>query len=310
MGDFENRLRKNAKHFKAWARREGVTAYRVYDLDIPEWPFAIDWYAGLVHVMEYPRRKALRDGSLVEARAEVVRTIEAVLEVPADRVFTKTHERLPWGKAQHGPKAQAGVVVTVEEYGRRFECNLSDYLDTGLFLDHRVTRVRVGREAQGKRFLNLFAYTGAFTVHAACGGAASTTSVDLSPTYCDWAQRNLALNGLAPSRQHQVVRADVLQWLETAQGPYDLIVCDPPSFSTSKKMEKSFDVQKAHGRLVGRLQQLLAPGGTLYFSTNYLGFQLSEALAPLEELTPRSLPQDFRRTVHRCWRFGPGAPTR
>ncbi|MEW5738611.1 MAG: class I SAM-dependent methyltransferase [Myxococcota bacterium] len=303
MSDFENRLKKNAKHRFKWAARQGLTAFRLYDLDVPEWPFAVDWYAGYAHVMEYPRRKQRREGTLEQARAEVVRAVGAVLALPPEKIFTKTHEPKPWGEAQYGRHGAQSTTVLVQENGLTFECNLSDYLDTGLFLDHRNTRKRVRDEADGKRFLNLFAYTGSFTVYARAGGAAETTTVDLSNTYADWAERNFRHNGLEPGPRHRVVRADVLGWLETARGPYDLIVLDPPSFSSSKKMERRFEVQRDHRHLVGRVLELLAPGGTLYFSTNFLGFELDARLTPTEELTPRSIPEDFRRTVHRCWRF-------
>ena len=300
MSDFENRLRKNAKPRFAWSKREKVTAFRLYDLDIPEWPFAVDWYAGHAHVMEYPRRRQLRDGSLDEARAEVVRAIGAVLELPEEKIFTKTHEKHPWGRSQYERVAGSSVKVTVEEHGLQFECNLSDYLDTGLFLDHRVTRARVRKEAAGKRVLNLFAYTGAFTVHAAAGGARETTTVDLSNTYCEWAERNLALNGVKTGGAHRVLRDDVLAWLERAKGPFELIVLDPPSFSSSRKMGRRFEVQRDHRWLIDTTRALLAPGGTLYFSTNFLGFELDPRLGG-EAID--SIPEDFRRTVQRCWRF-------
>lgn len=303
MSDFENRLKKNAKHRFKWAARQGLTAFRLYDLDMPEWPFAVDWYAGYAHVMEYPRRKQRRDGTLEAARDEVVRAVGAALALPPERIFTKTHEPMPWGRAQYGRLAQASTTVQVEENGLRFECNLSDYLDTGLFLDHRNTRQRVRDEAKGTRFLNLFAYTGSFSVYARAGGAAETTTVDLSNTYADWAERNLRLNGFDVGPKHRVVRADVLGWLDTAKGPFDLVVLDPPSFSSSKKMGRRFEVQRDHRHLVTQVLGLLAPGGTLYFSTNFLDFTLDARLAPEEELTPRSIPEDFRRTVHRCWRF-------
>lgn len=303
MSDFENRLKKNAKHRFKWAARQGLTAFRLYDLDMPEWPFAVDWYAGNAHVMEYPRRRQRREGTLDAARDEVVRAVSAVLALPPEKIFTKTHEPMPWGRAQYGRVAQASTTVQVQENGLTFECNLSDYLDTGLFLDHRNTRRRVRDEAKGTRFLNLFAYTGSFSVYARAGGAAETTTVDLSNTYADWAERNLALNGFDVGPKHRVVRADVLGWLDTAKGPFDLVVLDPPSFSSSKKMERRFEVQRDHRHLLSRVLELLAPGGTLYFSTNFLDFTLDARLTPEEELTPRSIPEDFRRTVHRCWRF-------
>jgi 23S rRNA (cytosine1962-C5)-methyltransferase len=313
MSDFEQRLKKNWKHLSRWADRQGLTAFRVYDLDIPEWPLAVDWYGGHAFIAEYPRRKQRREGTLEAARDEVLRATAAVLELPPERLHTRTHSPQPWGQAQYGRVGAQGEVVLVKEAGLTLECNLSDYLDTGLFLDHRTTRQRVGQEAAGRRVLNLFSYTGAFTVHAAAGGAASTTSVDLSPAYCAWAERNLAHNGLGGDRRrHQVLAADVLVWLESASAtsasaratkPFDLAVVDPPTFSASRKMGRRFEVQRDHRHLVERVLELIAPGGTLYFSTNYLGFELDPRLEPAEELTPRSIPEDFRRTVHRCWRF-------
>jgi 23S rRNA (cytosine1962-C5)-methyltransferase len=191
----------------------------------------------------------------------------------------------------------------VQENGLKFEVNLSDYLDTGLFLDHRDTRARVRAESKGKRVLNLFSYTGSFSVYAAAGEAKQTTSVDLSNTYCDWAERNLRLNGFEPGARHAVVRADVTSWLESAPGTWDLAVVDPPSFSASKKMERTWDVQRDHRWLIQTIGGLLSPGSTLYFSTNFLGFKLDAQLDPEEELTPKSIPEDFRRPVHRCFRF-------
>ena len=198
----------------------------------------------------------------------------------------------------------------VEEQGLKFWVNLGDYLDTGLFMDHRLTRARVREEARGKSFLNLFCYTGAFTVYAAAGGATRTLSVDLSNTYLDWLEDNLELNGLSSAR-HTLLRADALAWVEaqrTEPERYDLVVCDPPSFSTSKRMKGTLDVQRDQVRLLQGLRELLAPGGILYFSTNFLGFELKESAvrdyASHEELTPGSIPEDFqRKEIHRCWRL-------
>ena len=301
VSDLENRLRKNAKQRFKWAEREKVTAFRLYDLDMPEWPFAVDWYEGFAHVMEYPRRKQVRDGSIDEARGEVVRATAAALELASEKIFTKTHEKRPWGRGQYERLGTASTLVNVKEHGLTFECNLSDYLDTGLFLDHRVTRARVRKEAKGKRFLNLFAYTGSFTVHALAGDALETTTVDLSNTYCEWAERNFRLNGYEPSGKHRVIRADVLGWLEDARDEYDLIVLDPPSFSSSKKMGRRFEVQRDHRWLVETARGLLSKTGVLFFSTNFLGFELDARLGDAEALP--SLPEDFRRKVHSAWRF-------
>lgn len=313
-GMFENRLRKNARHLRKWARTRGLTAFRVYDRDIPEYQYAVDLYADHVHLVEYPRRRAL--GSLEEQRATVLAAVTAVLEVPAERIHVKTHLPQPWGRAQYGRVGEGSERLVVEEQGLKFWVNLGDYLDTGLFMDHRLTRARVREEARDKRFLNLFCYTGAFTVYAAAGGASRTLSVDLSNTYLDWAEDNLALNNLSDPR-HTLLRADAMAWvLAQHKAPaetFELIVCDPPSFSTSKKMQGSFNVQRDHVRLLEGLRSLLSPGGVLYFSTNFLGFELKDsALRPyagVEELTPGSIPEDFQReAIHRCWRLvAPGA---
>ncbi|WP_208723075.1 class I SAM-dependent methyltransferase [Corallococcus llansteffanensis] len=311
-GMFENRLRKNAKRLRKWARAQGLTAFRVYDRDIPEYSYAVDLYGDHAHVVEYPRRKAHAKGGTTDTeRAEVLAAVTAVLGVPTERISVKTHTPQPWGRSQYGRVGQGSERLVVEEQGLKFWVNLGDYLDTGLFMDHRNTRARVRTEAKGKQFLNLFAYTGAFTVYAAAGGAAGSVSVDLSNTYLDWAEDNLVLNGLADPR-HVLIRADAKAWLEDqarhGEERFDLIVCDPPSFSTSKKMAGNFDVQRDHVRMLEHLQALLSPGGVLYFSTNYLGFELKDSatrgLEQVEELTPRSIPEDFhRKEIHRCWRM-------
>ncbi len=307
---FENRLRKNARHFRKWARARGLTCFRIYDRDIPEYPYAVDEYGDHIHLVEYPRRRALQSGTVEQQREEVLATVAHVLEVAPEHIHVKTHTPQPWGRTQYERLGQDSERFVVEEQGLKFWVNLKDYLDTGLFMDHRLTRARVREEAQGKRFLNLFAYTGAFTVYAASGGAAHTTTVDLSNTYLDWAEENLALNGLSAPR-HTLIRADVLPWLEEqAEEPdrYELIVCDPPSFSTSKRMSGSFNVQRDHSRLLAAIRAVLAPGGVLYFSTNFLGFELKDTairdFEKVEELTPASIPEDFqRKEIHRCWRM-------
>lgn len=308
---FENRLRKNVRHFRKWARARGLTAYRVYDRDIPEYSYAVDVYGEYVHLVEYPRRRERQQGRPEEQRAQVLEAVVRALGVAPERVYTKTHLPQPWGRQQYGRQGQGSERLAVEEQGLKFWVNLGDYLDTGLFMDHRLTRARVREEARGKRFLNLFAYTGAFTVYAAAGGAARTVSVDLSNTYLDWAEDNLALNGLAGG-QHTLLRADVLAWVEAQRRSpeelFDLVVCDPPSFSTSKRMQGTFNVQRDQVRLLEGVRALLEPGGVLYFSTNFQGFELSPAAArgfkAVQELTPASIPEDFqRKEVHRCWRM-------
>jgi len=302
---FRDRLRKNARHLGRWAARAGVTAWRVYDRDIPEIPFVVERYGPAVHLVEYPRRAQRAAGGHPEREAVLAAVVE-VLEMDPGLVFTKTHAPQPWGRPHYGQLAEAGAEFEVHEGAMRFIVNLSDRLDTGLFLDHRNTRARVRAESDGKRMLNLFAYTGSFTVAAATGGARSTTTVDLSATYQDWTGRNLALNGVRVGEHHQLVRADCLRWMDEARGQWDTIVLDPPPHSTSKGMRGDFNVQRDQRRLLGRALALLAPGGVLYFSTNYKGFRLEPEGLParFEELTPRSLPPDFhQRDVHRCWRI-------
>lgn len=309
VGMFENRLRKNVRHLRKWARARGLTAFRVYDRDVPEYTYAVDLYGDRVHLVEYPRRRALK--SLEEQRAEVLAAVTAVLEVPPERIHVKTHLPQPWGRSQYGRVGEGSERLVVEEQGLKFWVNLGDYLDTGLFMDHRLTRARVREEARGRSFLNLFCYTGAFTVYAAAGGASRTLSVDLSNTYLDWAEENLALNGLSDPR-HTLLRADAMAWVqdqrEQPEQRFDLVVCDPPSFSTSKKMQGSFNVQRDHVRLLEGIRELLSPGGVLYFSTNFLGFELKDTAVRgyegVEELTPGSIPEDFQREeIHRCWRM-------
>jgi 23S rRNA G2069 N7-methylase RlmK/C1962 C5-methylase RlmI len=291
-----NRLRKVARHRRKWARRAGVTCYRLYDRDIPEIPLVVDWYDGRLHVSDASREdEAIGLEALLDAAARA-------LDVPTEQVYCKRRQRQR-GAAQYTPFDRAEARFVVSEGGHRFWVNLSDYLDTGLFLDHRRTRARVQAEATGARMLNLFAYTGSFTVYAAAGGARHTMTVDLSATYLDWAQANLALNNLA-GPQHQFERGDVLQWMQAARSRparYDLIVLDPPTFSNSKRMRTTFDVRRDHPRLIADARALLTPTGALYFSTNARRFRLDAAISA-EEIT--DIPPDFeRRRPHRCWKI-------
>lgn len=303
---FANRLRKNQKRLRRWAERQGLTAYRLYDRDLPEVPFVVELFADRVHLVEFPRRGKEAPEPL---RAEVMEAVQLVLEVPPERIFPKTHLPMPWGREQYGLHAAgvSGERFEVKENGLRFLVNLTDHLDTGLFLDHRDTRARVRADSAGKRVLNLFAYTGSFSVYAAAGGAQATTTVDLSNTYLDWAADNLALNGFSGAA-HQLLRSDVTRWMGQsvdARERYDVIVLDPPSFSASKAMSASFNVQRDQVKLLRAALELLDHRGILYFSTNFRGFALTPAKVPahFEELTPRSLPEDFHdRAIHRCWR--------
>ncbi len=299
-----NRLRKNARHLARWARREDLEAYRLYDRDIPEFPYAIDRYGEWLHAQLFEGKRPITDADI----AAHLDTISASLEVPLVHIAIKVRRRQR-GSSQYEKLADDGPSFTVRERGHVFEVNLLRYLDSGLFLDHRDTRRMVGSEARDKRVLNLFAYTGSFTVYAACAGAASSVTVDMSHTYQDWTARNLALNGIADFTKHSLVTDDVMTWLGAAtyrRERFDVIVLDPPSFSNSKRMQDSFDVQRDQASLLAATLRLLSPGGTLYFSNNRQGFKLDAAVAAMarfEEITARTVPEDFkRRTPHRCWR--------
>ncbi len=305
---YSNRLRKNARHWGKWARRQGLRCYRVYDRDIPEFPLAVDIYHGRAHVQEFATAYPQTEEEHSAWVAAVCAATAEVLELPAEHLVFKQRARQR-GLAQYEKTGSSGEDIVVEEQGHRFWVNLGAYLDTGLFLDHRITRRMVQERAAGKRFLNLFAYTGSFTVYAAAGGARESTTVDLSNTYQEWAKRNFELNGMGLNR-HRLVRADVFAFLAGAvqRGErYDLIVMDPPSFSNSKKMQGVLDLQDDHPRLINDCLKLLIPHGELFFSTNLrtIRFQ-TEALAPcrVEEISQRTVPEDFRnKKIHRCWRI-------
>lgn len=312
-----NRLQRMYRHLRKWARRTDVACFRVYDRDIPDQPLVVDWYDGRALVYAMNRKKDETEAQRWEWLAEVEEEVREGLGLPEpshdeeDRLFFKERFQRKGG-VQYQRVADERREFVVPEQGHRFLVNLSDYHDTGLFLDHRNTRKMVEQEAAGKRMLNLFSYTGSFSVYAAAGGAESTTSVDISNTYLDWTRRNFELNGLDPGR-NRLERADVLQWLPQAEKEgreFDLIVCDPPTFSNSKKMRGFFDVGVMHPQLINGCLRLLAPYGVLYFSTNFRGFQLREGeLAPcnLEEISARTIPEDYRnKKIHRCWRITHG----
>lgn len=293
IGMFENRLRKNAKHLAKWARRQDISCYRLYDRDIPEFPFVVDYYEGRIHL------QILSGNSGIDAAAAAANA----LQLPSEAVHIKRREGQK-GETQYEKTGSRGVDFVVSEYGCKFIVNLDAYLDTGLFLDHRNMRKMVGEKASGKRFLNLFAYTGSFTVHAAKGGAISTTTVDLSNTYLDWARRNFELNGIFNNNN---IREDVNVFLDEEKTEYDLIVLDPPTFSNSKKMKGNFDVQRDHAGLIEKCMKILSPGGELYFSNNLKSFRMDEdALSRFEheEISSLTVPEDFRnRKIHRSWLF-------
>ncbi|MCK8516075.1 bifunctional 23S rRNA (guanine(2069)-N(7))-methyltransferase RlmK/23S rRNA (guanine(2445)-N(2))-methyltransferase RlmL [Methylonatrum kenyense] len=303
-----NRLRKNRRQLSSWLKRHGVTNYRLYDADIPEFALAVDVYGSRggdwLHVQEY------QAPSTVDARQSQTRlraalaALPGALDVPAQRLVYKVRSRQR-GDSQYRRQASEGRWLEVTEGNCRLLVNLTDYLDTGLFLDHRPVRHWLGGQANGKRLLNLFCYTGAATVHAAVGGASRSVSVDMSRTYLDWLQRNLELNGMA-TPAHEIIRADCRDWLQQDQGEYDLIFLDPPSFSNSKRMDGTLDIQRDHVDLIRAAMARLATDGTLIFSTNRRRFRLDrEALSGLtvEDRTAWSIPKDFARNqrIHQCY---------
>jgi 23S rRNA (guanine2445-N2)-methyltransferase / 23S rRNA (guanine2069-N7)-methyltransferase len=305
---FANRLRKNLRHLGKQMRRTGVTCYRVYDADLPDYSMAIDIYEGFAHVQEYAPPPEIDPDKASARMDEAMLLIPQVLEIPAERVFLKVRRRQR-GPAQYDRQATLGEFYVVHEADCSYYVNFSDYLDTGLFLDQRITRQLIHDECKGRRFLNLFGYTGTASVSAAKGGAASTTTVDLSSTYLDWTQRNFELNGLKRAR-NEVVRADCLEWIAKAKGSYDFILLDPPTFSNSKRMgQQTFDVQRDHADLINMTaRRLLASGGTLFFAGNSRRFRLDrEALAGyrLEDISKATLPADFARSarMHTVWRI-------
>ncbi|HKY92241.1 MAG TPA: bifunctional 23S rRNA (guanine(2069)-N(7))-methyltransferase RlmK/23S rRNA (guanine(2445)-N(2))-methyltransferase RlmL [Nevskiaceae bacterium] len=345
--DFANRLDKNLRHLEKWARRNGVTSYRAYDGDLPDYAVAVDLYQSdelHVHVQEYAAPDTIDPVKAEKRLREALDRIQSRFELPASRLHFKTRA-VQRGTAQYEKQNEASRAYAVEEHGCRFWLNFEDYLDTGLFLDHRPIRRRLQAEAAGKRVLNLFCYTGTASVHAARGGAVRTVSVDLSNTYLEWAERNFRLNGIEPTytrpreakaatsdpwggrmklkgrreqappprrTPHELVRADCLVWLEqaakSANQRFDLVFCDPPTFSNSKKMPDVFDVERDQLRLVEGAMAVLAPGGVLYFSTNKRRFKLDPAISAgfqVDDITASTLDEDFKRPPppHRCWRI-------
>lgn len=308
-----NRLRKNLRALKAWHRREGVDCFRAYDADLPEYAAAIDVYAEAddpdrrwLHVQEYAAPDEIPEQVTRRRFNDLLAAAREVFGLPRERIALKTRSRGKGG-SKYGRFDARGEFLVVREGRVRLRVNLFDYLDTGLFLDHRPLRARIAAEARGARFLNLFCYTGAATVQAAAGGAAQTTSVDLSATYLQWLADNLRENGVG-GNAHRLVQADALQWLEAERGRYDLIFCDPPTFSNSARA-KDFDVQREHVRLLRAAVARLASGGVLYFSNNFRRFRMDteavSAFADCEDIGAATIPPDFARNprIHKAWRL-------
>ncbi len=310
---FANRLRKNLKKIAKWAKQHNVYCYRLYDADLPEYAVAVDVYQGeqmWVNVQEYESPKTIDPAKANQRLAGAMVEIPKVLGIPKEQVFLKIRRKQK-NTDQYEKQGESGRFHVVEEGGCKFWVNFEDYLDTGLFLDHRPIRLLIQQQAKGKRFLNLFAYTGSASVHAAMGGAASSVTVDMSNTYLDWAKRNFALNDIRGD--HKLLRANCLEWLAEQAGAkdkpqFDLIFLDPPTFSNSKKMEEAFDIQNDHQQLLRNAAALLAPGGILYFSTNFRRFKLDHAALQeltVEDISATTIPEDFARDakIHYCWRI-------
>ena len=304
--DFANRLQKNIKKIEKWAKQQGLDAYRLYDADLPEYNLAVDRYADHIVVQEYAAPKNINENKARQRLLDAVNATLQVTGIETNKLILKVRQKQK-GTNQYEKLANKGEYFYVNEYGAKLWVNLTDYLDTGLFLDHRLTRKMLGEMAQGKDFLNLFAYTGSATVHAALGKAKSTTTVDMSNTYLNWAEQNLLLNDIE-GKQHKLIQADCLQWLEKCDRQFDLIFVDPPTFSNSKRMEDSWDVQRDHIKLMTNLKRILRPNGTIVFSNNKRGFKMD--FAKLEELglsaveiSHKTLPLDFERNkqIHNCW---------
>ncbi len=304
---FANRLKKRAKHLRRWPTKRGITCFRLYEKDVPEVPLVVDRYEDHLHITEYGRP---HDRNLGEHGAwldQMIETASKSLGVHRDKIFFKRKNRQV-SKTQHEKVSADSDSIVVNEGGLKFLVNLSDYVDTGLFLDHRVTRDRVRKEAQGKRVLNLFAYTGSFSVYAADGGAKSTTTVDWSNTYIDWARKNLFLNHFDDSSNFLVTR-DVVDYIQElpVKRMFDLVIVDPPTFSNSKRKEEVWDVQRDYAMLLNQVISRVTIGGVIYFSTNFRRFKMDESelnQVKIVEISKQTVPEDFRnRRIHRCWRM-------
>lgn len=304
----ENRLRKNQKKLQKWVSNQHITCYRVYDADMPEYAFALDCYDGQYQIAEYTPPKSVDAYAAFQRRQQFEKAVRNVFSVSSAQLFFKERKQQK-GHQQYQKVDEQKHFFSVQEGNVTALVNLSDYLDTGLFLDHRPVRRMIAEQSKDKRFLNLFCYTAVATLHAAAGGAASSLSVDMSQTYLDWAARNFRKNRLDTHR-HQLLQADVMQWLsqQKNKAQYDLIFLDPPSFSNSKRMQGVLDIQRDHVQLIQQAMWLLAPDGVLLFSNNRRDFKLNtelEAQFVVENIHSQSIDPDFERNpkIHYCWRI-------
>lgn len=305
---FQNRLTKVYKHRSKQAKRMGISCYRLYDKDLPEFPVSIDMYDTRVCVSEYKAKHNLTEEEHLDWLEGTVNVIAEVLQINEELIYTKERRRKSSRQSQYQKTAEEKEFFEVEEYGLKFLVNLSDYLDTGLFLDHRTTRKMVMDEAKDKKVLNLFAYTGSFSVYAAAGGAAEVVTVDLSNTYIDWAKKNFETNSFIDDAKYKFVVADVKQYLHTLPAnTFDLVVMDPPTFSNSKKMKDFLDIQQDHVELINLTLKAMKPCAVLYFSNNARKFELHESeiqASLIKDITRATTPFDFEGKLQRwCWRM-------
>ena len=312
---FANRVVKNRKQLSKWVKQENIQCYRIYDADMPEYAVAIDIYHDWLHVQEYAAPKTVDAEKAQRRLEEVMLALPQALQIPEARIVLK-QRRQQTGKDQYQTHDEKGEYIQVEEGGCKLLVNLNDYLDTGLFLDHRPVRQKIQHLAHGKRFLNLFCYTGTATMHAVQGGAHNSLSVDMSATYLSWGKKNLALNGFS-DQVHQFEQHDCMEFIKHHKGEYDLIFLDPPTFSNSKKMIGVLDVQRDHAWMIHRVMDLLSEDGLLIFSTNYRRFELDDKVLQhnhVEDISDQTLDKDFSRNkkIHRCWeirKYKPEVPS-
>ena len=305
---FENRLAKVYKHRSKQARRMNISCYRLYDKDLPEFPICIELYDDKVYIAEYVAKHGFTEEQHLEWLEQTIVVIVKVLHIKDENVFIKQRKRMHHRNQQYEKTDAQKDFFTVEESGLKFLINLTDYLDTGLFLDHRTTRLMVAAEAKDKRVLNLFCYTGSFSVYAANAGAAKVVSVDLSKTYLAWAEDNFVINKLKDANKYEFIHADCVQYLKTvATNSYDIIVMDPPTFSNSKRMDDFMDIQRDHVALINDCINILSPNGILYFSTNFTKFILDVEninSTQIKDITKATTPLDFEGKLRRwCYKI-------
>jgi 23S rRNA (guanine2445-N2)-methyltransferase / 23S rRNA (guanine2069-N7)-methyltransferase len=304
--DLANRLQKNLRKLKGFIKSGVTDAYRVYDADIPEYAIAVDRYADWLHVQEYAPPKSIDEKAAQQRLEQALMTLPEILGVPANHIVLKQRKQQK-GSEQYERHAKTTQSLVVHEHGVKFKINLSDYLDTGLFLDHRPMRYWMQQHANDKTVLNLFCYTGAVSVHAAVGGAKRVDSVDMSATYLAWAEDNFALNGFKPEPyKYRFMQANAVEWLQRCKAEYDLIFFDPPTFSNSKRMQDVFDVQRDHVELINHCMRILSANGMLIFSNNFRKFKLDPSIETayrVQDYRLPSIPEDFQRDpkIHGCW---------